>query len=114
MRAFRPSARAMTTMVQPAATETPTRPRLAVVVSHPIQYQAPWFRALARATDLTVLFCHKQDAADHGRSEFGVPFEWDIPLLDGYEYRWLTNCAARPDVSSFRGCDTPEIANILR
>ena len=35
--------------------------RLAIVASHPIQYQAPWFRALARETDLTVFFCHKQD-----------------------------------------------------
>ena len=36
------------------------RTRLAIVVSHPIQYQAPWFRALAKAVDLTVFFCHRQ------------------------------------------------------
>jgi glycosyltransferase involved in cell wall biosynthesis len=87
--------------------------KLAVVASHPIQYQAPWFRALARLTDLTVFFCHNQNAADHARADFGVPFEWDIPLLEGYHYRWLNNVATQPDVSTFRGCDTPEVASVL-
>jgi glycosyltransferase involved in cell wall biosynthesis len=87
--------------------------KLAVVASHPIQYQAPWFRALAVATNLTVFYCHRQDPSDHARTDFGVAFEWDIPLLEGYNYRWLHNRSSRPDVSTFRGCDTPEIAGIL-
>lgn len=87
--------------------------KLAMVTSHPIQYQAPWFRALARVTNLTVFFCHQQAAADHAHSGFGVAFEWDVPLLEGYEYRWLTNRSQRPDVSTFQGCDTPEITDIL-
>ena len=88
--------------------------RLAIVASHPIQYQAPWFRALARVTDLTVFFCHRQDGAGQADAGFGVRFEWDVPLLDGYDHRWLENRARRPDVSQFRGCDTPEIAPLLR
>jgi glycosyltransferase involved in cell wall biosynthesis len=87
--------------------------RLAIVTSHPIQYQAPWFRELAKATDLEVFFCHRQDAAGQAAAGFGVPFEWDVPLLDGYAYTWLANRAQRPDVSRFSGCDTPEIAGIL-
>jgi len=85
--------------------------RLAIVASHPIQYQAPWFRALATVTDLTVFFCHRQDAKGQADAGFGVAFEWDVPLLEGYRSRWLTNVAAEPGVSSFRGCDTPEIAD---
>jgi glycosyltransferase involved in cell wall biosynthesis len=88
--------------------------RLAIVTSHPIQYQAPWFRALAGVTDLTVFFCHKQDASDHARAGFGVAFEWDVPLVEGYDHRWLKNVSSRPDVSTFRGCDTPEIGGVLR
>src|ERR1700741_4307399 len=87
--------------------------RVAVVASHPIQYQAPWFRALARATDLEVFFCHRQDAAGQAAAGFGVPFEWDVPLLDGYRSQWLENVAARPGVSSFSGCDTPSIEERL-
>jgi glycosyltransferase involved in cell wall biosynthesis len=89
------------------------RRRLAIVVSHPIQYHAPWFRALAKVTDLTVFFCHRQLATDHARADFGVSFEWDIPLLEGYDHHWLDNRSRRPDVSTFRGCDTPEISNLL-
>ena len=85
--------------------------RLAIVASHPIQYQAPWFRALAHVTDLTVFFCQQQDARGQADAGFGVAFDWDVPLLEGYRSRWLTNVAAAPDVSSFRGCDTPGIAD---
>jgi glycosyltransferase involved in cell wall biosynthesis len=87
--------------------------KLAIVTSHPIQYQAPWFRALARVADLTVFFCHKQDREGQAAAGFGVPFEWDVPLLDGYEHRWLENRSAQPAVSSFLGCDTPELASII-
>jgi glycosyltransferase involved in cell wall biosynthesis len=88
--------------------------RLAVVASHPIQYQAPWFRALARVTDLTVLFCHQQQPADQARAGFGVAFDWDVPLLDGYRHEWLDNRASTPDVSRTAGCDTPDIGRVLR
>jgi glycosyltransferase involved in cell wall biosynthesis len=87
--------------------------RLAIVASHPIQYQAPWFRALAKVTDLDVFFCHKQDADGQGEAGFGVRFEWDVPLLDGYRHHWLTNVSERPDVSTLTGCDTPDIADRL-
>ena len=45
---------------------------------------------------------------------FGHAFEWDIPLLDGYDFKWLKNISRRPGLSHFNGCDTPEIADIIR
>lgn len=91
-----------------------SQPRVAVVTSHPIQYQAPWFRALARMLDLEVFFCHRQDASGQGAAGFGQAFDWDIPLLDGYAHTWLRNVADRPNVESFAGCDTPSILEELR
>ena len=88
-------------------------PRLAVVTSHPIQYQAPWFRALAREADVTVFFAWKQDAKGQAAAGFHHEFEWDVPLLDGYAYEWLENISATPGVDAFAGCDTPGIASQL-
>ena len=62
-------------------------PRVLAIASHPIQYHAPWFRALAASgrVDFEVLFVEQPDAVRQGRG-FGVAFEWDVPLLQGY--RW--------------------------
>jgi len=87
--------------------------KLAVVASHPIQYQAPLFRALADVCDLTVFFCHRQSARAQGDAGFGRAFDWDIPLLDGYRYEWSENVSRHPGVSSFFGCDTPGIGERL-
>lgn len=87
--------------------------RLGILTSHPIQYQAPWFRALAKEADLEVFFAHRQSAAEQGKAGFGVAFDWDVDLLAGYAHRFLANVAACPDVSTYSGCNTPEIAEIL-
>ena len=87
--------------------------RLGILTSHPIQYQAPWFRGLAKEVDLEVFFCHRPNAQEQGGAGFGVAFEWDVDLLSGYPHRFLKNVAARPGVNRFSGCDTPEIAGII-
>ncbi len=87
--------------------------RLGVLATHPIQYHAPLYRALAQELDLTVYFAHEQTAEGQAAAGFGVAFEWDVPLLDGYESRFLENRAAAPSTQGFRGCDTPEIGRII-
>lgn len=84
-----------------------------MVTSHPIQYQAPWFRALARVLDLDVYFCHRQDAEGQAAAGYDVPFEWDVPLLEGYRHHFLRNRAANPNVFSYSGCDTPGVGDAL-
>jgi glycosyltransferase involved in cell wall biosynthesis len=89
--------------------------RLAFLTSHPIQYHAAWFRALAKVPGLEfeALYCHTPAPADQGIG-FGVPFTWDIPLLDGYPHRFLRNVAATPSTAKFGGLDTPELASLIR
>lgn len=81
-----------------------------MVTTHPIQYQVPWLRRIAARADidLHVFFAMIPDSAEQGR-EFGVRFEWDIPLLDGYEYSVLENRARRPSLTDFLGCDSPQL-----
>lgn len=87
--------------------------RLGILVSHPIQYYAPLYRALAQQLDLQVYYAHRQTPEGQARAGFGVAFEWDIPLLDGYPYAFLHNRSRQPDTTTSRGCDTPEIADLL-
>jgi glycosyltransferase involved in cell wall biosynthesis len=90
------------------------RLRLGILSTHPIQYQAPLFRELARKADVSVYFAHRQTPKGQAEAGFGVAFEWDVPLLDGYDHRFLENVASDPSPLTFRGCDTPEIGDIIQ
>lgn len=87
--------------------------RLGVLLTHPVQYYSPWFRALAERSRLTVYYAHQQTAEGQAQAGFSKGFEWDIPLLEGYQWRWLDNVSRRPGLTHFDGCDTPEIATII-
>jgi glycosyltransferase involved in cell wall biosynthesis len=89
--------------------------KLAVVATHPIQYHAPWYRALAADPrfDVHVFYCHRATAQDQAGAGFGVAFEWDRPLLEGYRHSFLANVSRRPSVSTFAGIDTPELTAII-
>ena len=71
-----------------------TKFRLAIVVSHPIQYYYRLYQELARRPEieLMVYYC------DEGGTKkpvydptFKTEIKWDIPLLEGYPYRFLRN-----------------------
>ena len=88
---------------------------LVAIETHPIQYKAPLFRRLALdpRLDLAGLYAMLPDAAQQGAG-CGVPFEWDVPLRDGYRSEVLENRAKHPSVTAFSGCDTPGIEERLR
>ena len=86
---------------------------LGILTSHPIQYQAPLFRALAKIVNLHVYFVHRLTAQDQVVSGFGRPFEWDIDLLSGYRSTFLKNYARNPGVHHFFGCDCLDIGNTI-
>jgi glycosyltransferase involved in cell wall biosynthesis len=65
--------------------------RLAYLVSHPIQYQAPLLRRIAREPDidLTVFFGSDFSVRGYKDSGFGVEVTWDVPLTEGYKHHFL-------------------------
>src|ERR1700687_3863922 len=91
------------------------RKRLAIVTTHPIQYHAAWFEALARhpKIDVEVVFCHQATAQEQAAAGFGVSFDWDVSLLNGYPHRFLKNVAEHSSLSKFRGIDTPALDGII-
>lgn len=92
-----------------------SKPRLAVLVSHPIQYHAPLYREIARRgdVDLTVYYCSDQGATEKVDAGFGVSFKWDVPLLEGYKYVFLKNYSFRPNPDTFFGLVNPGIISEL-
>jgi glycosyltransferase involved in cell wall biosynthesis len=82
----------------PKGSEEPDAPkragravRLAYLVSHPIQYQAPLLRRIAQepGIDLTVFYGSDFSVKGYRDHGFGVDVKWDIPLLEGYQYEFL-------------------------
>lgn len=69
----------------------PSPVRVAYLVSHPIQYQAPLLRRIAREKDLelTVFFGSDFSARGYEDKGFGTKVHWDVPLLEGYKSRLL-------------------------
>ncbi len=74
--------------------------RLAIFATHPIQYQAPLWRELARTPGLDVVVYYFSDQSVRGGMDpgFGIPVKWDVKLLDGYEHVFIKRDAnlARP------------------
>ncbi|HJS99877.1 MAG TPA: glycosyltransferase family 4 protein, partial [Terriglobales bacterium] len=88
--------------------------RLAIIVSHPIQYFAPWYRELAQVSDieLKVFFCCDWGVKKYVDPGFKVEMSWDIPLLEGYAHEFLP--LARPiQRLGFREVDNPGVGVAL-
>ncbi len=65
--------------------------KLAIVISHPIQYWVPVYRALDAFVDLEVKVFFVAENGAHGYfdAEFQRQIKWDIPLTDGYPHEFL-------------------------
>lgn len=89
---------------------------LAILTTHPIQYQVPLWQALAK--DGSVPF-EVWYLSDHGTrksldAEFGESFAWDLDMLKGYPYRFL-KVNPDPKVGRFLGVKLQEpLANLFR
>jgi glycosyltransferase involved in cell wall biosynthesis len=91
--------------------------RLAIISTHPIQYNAPLFELLAMRNIVEPKVFYTwgnavlQKKYDPG---FGKLIEWDIPLLQGYEYEFLENVASDKGSHHFAGIDNPGIIEALK
>jgi glycosyltransferase involved in cell wall biosynthesis len=86
------------------------RLKLAVVSSHPIQYQIPLFRELARRRiDLSVLFLSDFGTKPSFDRGFGKIIHYDVPLLEGYPFEFLPSATLKPNIGA-TGLVSPELA----
>jgi glycosyltransferase involved in cell wall biosynthesis len=72
--------------------------RVLHLVSHPIQYFVPLYRAIERRSDLdlTVLFMSVATAATFHDPGFGRAINWNAALLDGYRSVTVNSALSRP------------------
>ena len=92
-----------------------SRPRLAIVLSHPIQYFSPWFAHLAAsgAVDVRVFYLWDFGVEARHDRDFGQAVQWDVPLLEGYESEFVPNVSRDPGTHRFGGLENPTLVDRL-
>jgi len=78
--------------------------RIAYLVTHPIQYQAPLLRLIAAQPDidLAVFFQSDMSLGAYEDEGFGHGVKWDVPLVEGYQHEFLPGLWRRGPISSQR------------
>ena len=91
--------------------------KLAIITTHPIQYNAPLFQLLSdrKHVAIKVFYTWSQSATgtkfDPG---FKQDVEWNVPLFDGYEYTFVENLATAPGSHHYRGINNPTLINEIQ
>jgi glycosyltransferase involved in cell wall biosynthesis len=82
--------------------------RLAIISTHPIQYYAPVFKLLTErnSVQIKVFYTLGNDTPQFDPG-FKQKINWDIPLLEGYNYEFVANTAAKPGSDHFSGIINP-------
>ena len=88
--------------------------KLAIVTTHPIQYNAPVFRMLQERNVIAIKVFYTwgekvlENKYDPG---FKRVIDWDIPLLDGYDYVMVNNKSKEPGTHHYKGIINPQLCD---
>jgi len=90
--------------------------RLAIITSHPIQYFAPWFRFLTAQSYFSLKVFYLWNAGVRRTLDVGFQqhIQWDIPLLDGYDYEFVENRSGNPGTHHFWGLRNPTLLHKVK
>jgi glycosyltransferase involved in cell wall biosynthesis len=86
--------------------------KFAIITTHPIQYNAPFFKLLAERNNISVkVFYTWSQSASGSKFDpgFGKEIIWDIPLLSGYDYCFVKNISTTPGSHHYKGIDNPSL-----
>lgn len=85
--------------------------KLAIIITHPIQYYSPLFKLLAERNkiQIKVFYTWEQSQEKVYDKKFGKEIKWDIPLLEGYDYTFVKNISKNPNSGSFKGVINPTL-----
>ena len=90
--------------------------KLAIITTHPIQYYSPVFKLLhqRQQIEIKVFYTWGEGSMNKFDPGFGKTVQWDLPLLDGYPYEWVTNTSKNPGSSSFNGIVNPGLIQQIK
>ncbi len=88
--------------------------KLGIVLTHPVQYYFPVFKQLSKKVNVKVFYTWHQWQHDKFDKDFGKTIEWDINLLDGYDYEFVPNEAKKPGIHHFFGITNKTILQRIR
>ena len=89
---------------------------LAILTTHPIQYQVPVWQALAAdgRVPFEVWYLTRFNTRPSEDVEFGKTFAWDIDVLSGYPYRFVETAPGATPVTPWRCRLTEPLRQRLR
>jgi glycosyltransferase involved in cell wall biosynthesis len=89
--------------------------RLVVLASHPIQYYAPYYRALAVKSPLDVhaIFCSRIGLDKLLDPDMGIMMSWKMDLLGGYDHEFLPESECIK-TASFSEINNPSVEAALQ
>ena len=85
--------------------------KLAIIITHPIQYYAPMFQKLTarKKIELKVFYTWPQAIEGFQDPDFGKEIKWDIPLLEDYHWEAVKNVSKKPSSKHWRGIICPDL-----
>ena len=91
--------------------------KLAIISTHPIQYNSPFFKLLAQRKKIRLKVFYTWSQSENEQKYdpgFGKNIKWDIPLLEGYDYVFVENIAKTPGSHHFNGINNPTLINEIK
>jgi glycosyltransferase involved in cell wall biosynthesis len=85
--------------------------KLAIITSHPIQYNAPVFKLLAERKKLKIKIFYTWEDSHQGiyDKKFAKRITWDIPLLEGYDFKFVKNTSIDQGTHHYFGLKNPDL-----
>ncbi len=98
-------------MFEPLNVDVKRKLRLAIIISHPIQYYVPLYQRIAKREDVVLKVFFTWHAGEGAVEDpgFKQAIAWDVPLTEGYEFERVPNISSDPGTHHFWGLRNPTL-----
>lgn len=85
--------------------------KLAIITTHPIQYNAPLFKLISGKNKIQIKVFYTWESSKEKvyDKKFGREIKWDIPLLEGYDFTFVKNVSKEQGSHNYKGINNPTL-----